>query len=302
MSQSLPPYDKPWLSHSEQLDRLIARGLIVTDRRAAEAFLAHVNYYRFSGYCLAFENTRHAFNDGCTFENVRTAYDFDLKLRDIVTDALEIVEVDVRATLAYEFGRLFGAFGHVDASSFYGRFRHAEWIESVRSEATRSKETFVEHFETRYADFPDLPIWIATETMSFGAVSKMFFGMDDRARKAVAARYGMQPNVLASVLHHLVYVRNLCAHHSRLWDRKWAITPLLPNGKAWEQPLLPRGDRLYASLLLQHRLLTGCSGVRQQVQAWRDQVLEQLNQPPPADNAYWRMGMPADWRKHPAWH
>jgi len=302
MSQTLPPYDKPWLSYAKQLDLLIARGLVVSDLSAAEAFLAHVNYYRFSGYCLAFENTRHAFNDGCTFENVRAAYDFDLKLRDIVTDALEILEVDVRATLAYEFGRLDGAFGHVDANRFLARFRHAEWLDSIRSEATRSKELFVEHFAARYADFPDLPIWIATETMSFGAVSKMFSWMNDRARKAVAIRYGMQPDVLGSVLHHLVYVRNLCAHHSRLWDRKWAITPSLPRGKAWERPLLPVGNRLFASLLLQNQLLNGCKGVRPQVQAWRDQLVQHLDQPPPVANSYWRMGMPADWRKHPAWH
>jgi abortive infection bacteriophage resistance protein len=302
MSQPLPPYKKPWLSYAEQLDRLIARGLIVADRQAAEAFLAHVNYYRLSGYCLAFEDTRHAFNDGCTFEGVRAAYDFDLKLRDIVTDALEILEVDVRATLAYEFGKLFGAFGHVDGSSFFYRFRHGEWLDSIRSEAERSKETFVEHFKVNYADFPDLPIWIATETMSFGAISRMFSGMNDRDRKAIAARYGMQPNVLASAFHHLVYVRNLCAHHSRLWDRKWAIAPLLPKGKAWEHPLIPRGDRLYASLLLQYQLMKGCRAVRQQVQAWRDQLFQQLEQPPPVANAYWRMGMPADWRKHPAWH
>jgi abortive infection bacteriophage resistance protein len=302
MRQSLPPYDKPWLSHADQLNQLMDRGLVVTDRRSAEAFFAHVNYYRFSGYCLAFENKRHAFTAGCTFEDVRAAYDFDLRLRDIVTDALEILEVDVRSTIAYEFGKRFGAFGHVEPRSFFRDFRHAEWLESVQKEAIRSTETFVKHFEAHYAEFPDLPIWIATETMSFGAVSKMYYGMDDRLRKPIATRYGMQPNVLASVLHHLVYVRNLCAHHSRLWDRKWAITPHLPNGKAWEKPLLPRGDRLYASLLLQHRLLNGCSGVHQQVQAWRDQVFEQLKQPPPADNAYWRMGMPADWREHPAWH
>lgn len=301
MSQSLPPYDKPWLSHSEQLDRLIARGLIVTDRRAAEAFLAHVNYYRFSGYCLAFENTRHAFNDGCTFEDVRAAYDFDLRLRDIVTDALEIVEVDVRATLAYEFGRLFGAFGHVNADHFHETFDHGAWLYSIRKESKRSKELFVTHFKSRYRGFPNLPIWIVTETMSFGALSKMFSAITDKVRKPVASRYGMQAEVVASVLHHLVYVRNLCAHHSRLWDRKWAITPLLPNGKAWERPLLPRGDRLYASLLLQYRLLTRCSGVRDQVQEWRDQLLAQLEQPPPVGNAYWRMGMPADWREHPVW-
>ena len=301
MSQSLPPYDKPWLSYAQQLDRLIARGLVVSDRRAAEAFLAHVNYYRFSGYCLAFENTRHAFEAGCTFENVRAAYDFDLKLRDIVTDALEILEVDVRSMLAYEFGKRHGPFGHIDNTRFFWRFPHGEWLEKIRGEAERSNEPFVDHFQNRYAGFPDLPVWIATETMSFGTVSRMFKGMNRDDQKVVAARYGMQGSDLASVLHHLVYVRNACAHHSRLWDREWAIKPALPKGKGWQPPLLPKGNRLFASLLLQNQLLNGCSGVRLQVKAWRGQLFALLEQPPPVADAYRRMGMTDDWRDHPAW-
>jgi abortive infection bacteriophage resistance protein len=301
LGQNKPPYTKPWLSYSDQLDRLIARGLVVADRRRAEAFLAHVNYYRFSGYCLAFEAKRHAFKDGCTFEDVRAAYEFDLGLRDTVTDALEILEVDIRATIAHEFGKSFGAFGHMDPASFFWRFRHSDWLESIRIEAERSKETFVEHFKARYAEFPDLPIWIATETMSFGAVSKMFQGMNRDDQKPIAKRYGIQSSDLVSALHHLVYVRNLCAHHSRLWDREWAIKPALPKGNAWQPPLLPRGDRLFASLLLQYHLLKGCSGVRPEVQAWREQVFEQLDQPPPVVDAHARMGMPTTWRNNPVW-
>lgn len=108
----LPPYKKPWLSFRDQVSRLQSRGLIVSDVQAAMDFLRHVNYYRFSGFCLAFESSRHQFSDGVTFEQVRTAYQFDRVVRDIVTEALEVVELDFRTAVAHHFGQKYGAFGH----------------------------------------------------------------------------------------------------------------------------------------------------------------------------------------------
>ena len=61
-----PPliFNKPWLSYADQLVQLVSRGLIVADTKAATTFLTHVNYYRLSGYCLAFEEARHKFQPG----------------------------------------------------------------------------------------------------------------------------------------------------------------------------------------------------------------------------------------------
>ncbi len=103
---SLPPYQKPWLSYADQVQKLIDRGLTVADPALAARFLSHVNYYRFSGYCLAFEQQqRHTFAGRVTFVQVWDAYNFDLALRDLVTEALEVIEVDLRATIAYHLGR-----------------------------------------------------------------------------------------------------------------------------------------------------------------------------------------------------
>jgi len=89
-----PSYQKPWLSYADQIALLSSRGLVIANVPAATDFLRHVSYYRFSGYCLAFEVSRHTFRPGVTFEQVQAAYEFDLALRDVVTEALEVVEVD----------------------------------------------------------------------------------------------------------------------------------------------------------------------------------------------------------------
>jgi abortive infection bacteriophage resistance protein len=296
-----PTYKKPWLSYANQVRQLASRGLVVTDEVAAQAFLAHVNYYRFSGYCLAFERERHVFREGVTFEQVRAFYHFDLALRDLVTEALEVLEVDVRTALAYNFGLKYGPFGHVDPRSFYRTFDHIEWLQRLREEADRSKEPFIEHFRNTYAEYPDLPIWIATEVLSFGALSKMYHGMLREDQREVANRYHVQTGDLAAILHHLVYVRNLCAHHLRLWDRAWAIKPSLPKGKAWQPPNLPSNDRLFSTLLLMYHLMTMCPAVRTFATQWRDRVTRHLLSLPQAPDALARVGLPQRWQEHAVW-
>ena len=295
------PYSKPWMSHADQVSRLAGRGLVVADEATAIEFLSHLNYYRFSGYCLAFEATRHQFQSGTTFEQVTRAYDFDLELRDLVTEALETVEVDLRATVAYEFGQEYGAFGHTDAANFHHHFPHRGWLERLREEAERSSELFVSHFKSTYEEFPDLPVWTVTETMSFGSLSKMIGGMHKTCLKRVARRYRLQPQTLRKTTHHFVYIRNLCAHHSRLWDRVWAIKPMLPAGKNWAPPLLPGNNRLYSTLLLLRHFMAHISAVQPFASQWQQRLLTHLAKPPSAAAPLVKMGMPVNWTEHSAW-
>jgi len=296
-----PAFNKPWLSYSDQVALLKSRGLTIADEAGVAAFLAHINYYRFSGYCLAFEQPHHQFISGTTFEQVRESYDFDRVLRDLVTEALELVELDFRTAIAHHFGGKHGPFGHVSAINYFTRFNHTDWLTKIHYEASRSHELFVQHFNANYSGFPDLPIWMLTEVMSFGSLSKMFKGMIRRDQREIAIRYGLQPTVLASWMHHLVYVRNLCAHHSRLWDRVWSIKPELPPGKTWSPPLLPGNNRLFATLLVLYFLLKRCPAIAPFDQEWKIRLHGHLDKPPKASKPLAKMGLTGNWEQHPNW-
>lgn len=298
----LPSYQKPWKSYAEQVCLLRSRGLIVGDTRAAVQFLSHVNYYRLSGYCLAFEQDRHQFLPGVTFEQIRNAYEFDRVLRDLITEALEVVEVDFRTVVAYHFGRAYGAFGHTLAGSFFRNFDQVVWLDKVHDETERSSELFVEHFRTTYREYPDLPIWAVAEILSFGGLSKMYSGMISKDQKAIACRYRIQPGDLESWLHHLVYVRNLCAHHSRVWDRIWSIKPRLPSAALWHPPYTPCNDRLFSTLLMLNQLMGRCSSVADFADEWRARIVRHLGNSPAAPDSLKKMGLTAQWHAHPFWH
>ncbi len=142
MSSQTPKasYQKPWQTHADQVARLVARGLEVPNPTFAEQFLSHVNHYRFSGYCIAFEQPRHLFPKGVTFDDVAHAYMFDTTLRDLLTEALEVLEIDVRSGIAHHFGKLHGAFGHTNSTNFHDSGKHADLMDHFREEADRSRE------------------------------------------------------------------------------------------------------------------------------------------------------------------
>jgi abortive infection bacteriophage resistance protein len=296
------PHAKPWLCVQDQLRKLAGYGLVIADTATATQFLEHINYYRFSGYGLAFEQSRHVFLPGTTFEAVRQAYEFDRALRDLVTEALEIIELDLRTTIAYWYGKTYQTFGHRLARNFHDRSAHRQWIKKLRDETRRSREAFVNHHRVKYAEFPDLPIWVATEIMSFGSLSRMYANLIKTDQKPIAARYHLQPLTLASWIHHLVYVRNLCAHHSRLWDLAWDIKPEFPPGKVWQPPSVPSNARLFASLLIQNAILRCCPAERRFAAEWRRRVEELLTRSlPTVPKVGDRMDLPTDWLQHPLW-
>ena len=143
MSKSPPllPYQKPWLSLQDQIALLQSRGMVIADAQAAIEFLQHINYCRFSLFCLPFEDSRHQFARGVTFEQVQAACEFDRNIRDLVTEALEVVELDFRTAVACHFGEHYGPFGHVTPNNFFKRFDHTKWIDRLRSDASRSLRT-----------------------------------------------------------------------------------------------------------------------------------------------------------------
>lgn len=301
-------YGKPWLSIAGQLSLLEGRGLQISDKAQAQSFLGHVGYYRFAGYCLAFEQSRHRFMPGVTFENVQLAYWFDAKLRDLFTEILELLEVDLRTTVAYAYGKKYGAFGHTTPANFHQSFgstnsrtSHNDWLSRLREEAKRSKDLFATHFRTNYREFPDLPIWVATELMSFGVLSLMISGLQKSDRKAIAQEYNLAHSVFSSLAHHLTYVRNLCAHHSRLWDRSWSVTTTLPNTAEWQPPLVPSNKRLFSTLLLLRFILKDKLHLKAEVDCWRDRVNQLLHLPSMVPQHLSKMGLTEEWQNHPYW-
>lgn len=248
---------KPWRTFADQLDLLQARGLVVDDRTAALDYLERLGYYRLSGYWYPMRAFGSAlpqaqanvarldqFLAGSRFEDVARLYVFDKRLRLLALDALERIEMAVRVDVAHLLGKrdpqayanpscLHGNFAKkriargVDA----GKTLHEVWLSKYEALLQRArKEPFVQHHLQQYGA---LPIWAAIEIWDFGLLSKLFAGMKFEDQAQIAATYAAPSGeAFAQWLRSLNFIRNVAAHHSRLWNinvvERSAVPPSWP--------------------------------------------------------------------------
>lgn len=295
-------YDKPALTVDKQITQLALRGMGFADPQRAAHYLAELNYYRLSGYWLRREadHGAHRFRPGTTFENVLADYVFDRELKLLVLDAVERLEVSVRTRWAHQLGLRHGAHAHLDSTLFKPRsqnWSHPVAVANLITGVEHSREGFICHLRTKYDELLP-PIWASVEVMSLGQISRWFAHLRHAAdRNAIATDYGMDEALLTSFLHHISVVRNICAHHARLWDRELTFKTQLPR-KHPEALVasLDHGEvgRPYNTLTLLAWLLGRISPG----QTWVRRVCGHVLQHPPAAEV---MGFPADFRSRPIW-
>jgi abortive infection bacteriophage resistance protein len=295
-------YSKPALSIDQQIAQLQRRGMIFGDPQLAAHYLRELNYYRLSGYWLRREadHAIHQFQLGTRFEDVLADYVFDRELKLLVLDAVERIEVSVRTHWAHELSLRHGPHAHLDSTLF--RKRSQNWsrpdaVASLINGVERSRERFIKHLRATYDELLP-PIWAVVEVMSLGQISRWFDNLCHAAdRNAIAAGYGLDETLLTSFLHHISVVRNICAHHGRLWDRELPFRAQLPRkrpaGLAWSLNRDTAGHT-YNTLTILGWLLARVSPG----QSWVRRVGDHVVSHPPAREL---MGFPADFRQRPAW-
>jgi abortive infection bacteriophage resistance protein len=294
-------YRKPPLTLEAQADLLIGRGMS-GDRDLMIERLSTVSYYRLSGYSFPFRNPdSETFRPGTTFEAVWRRYTFDRNLRLLVLDAIERIEVAARALLAHHHSLVHGPFAYAEdgtSLSFDSSDEREKFLEHLRQEKERSREQFVRHFNVRYGD-PYLPVWMATEIMSFGTMLTFYRAARPTVKARVAEPFSVPELVFTSWLLTLNTVRNICAHHGRLWNRELGVKPKIPRREmhpAWHAPYKIPNNRVFGVLTL-CRYCLDCISPRSGWAGRFDTLLDEY-----ADVPLAAMGMPANWKVHAIWN
>ncbi|MDD2963136.1 MAG: Abi family protein [Bacteroidales bacterium] len=228
------PYSKTALTYEDQLRQLKLRGLIVEDQQKALHLLEVISYYRLSGYWypLLSDKLNHRFKQNATFEAAFSIYKFDRELRLLVLRELEKIEVAIRAKMIYILSHRLTPFWYLDSSNFLSQHKHSSALEKMKAEYHRSDEEFVQSFRNKYSD-PMPPSWMMFEVSSFGTLSTLYSNLKVfREKREIAKYFGLSDVVFSSWLHSIVYLRNICAHHTRLWNREMQIQPAIPRNSS----------------------------------------------------------------------
>lgn len=314
-------YSKPYLTIPQQIALLQSRGLHISNHAKAEHYLAKIGYYRLSGYWYILRKRTHSpegepivvddFAEGASLDDVHDLYVFDKHLRLFLLDVIERIEVALRVDVSLQLGR-HDPYAYLKPSFVHARYLapeeggtqscYDEWLGKYRKAFADKREDFVLHFKGKYPT-SEMPIWMATELWDFGMLSRYFAALKDEYTIPIANQYGVPSvRVIASWLRGISVVRNISAHHSRLWNRTLhKISYPYDDEVPLLQPMVENvaKNRLFAiACILQYfmKYLSPAS-------LWGDRFIDLIDEHFPASPRILpeMMGMPEGWQSWPLW-
>ncbi len=310
-------FDKPALSPDQHLDTLRRRGLVIPDETRARRYLGNISYYRLSAYTRPFYRPGqpdHVFRDGANFDEVLSLYVFDRELRLVLLDAIERLEVALRAQLGNTLAEHYGPHGYLDARLFDTRYDHDWLMNRLDGEVrTREVESFLTHYRSKYtAAPPQPPIWMAVELLTFKEVSTLFAHLRQaRDTQRIEAHFGWKFPLLKSWFRSLSDLRNVCAHHARVWNREFGSRPEMPRKIPARWPAVPEAiatgafERPAQTLNPRRRLYLQVVVIETLMQVvcpenrWAERLVHLLDCHPQVSRSH--MGFPTHWDSEAFW-
>ena len=297
------------------LAHLASRGMIFRDQTRALRQLSRVGYYRLAAYWYPFRrdvvdpsDQTDTFIDGTDFEEVHSFYIFDKDLRNFLNDPIERVEVAIRAALAEVIGKR-DSVGHRNEKLMHwpksNRLSFQKWLEQQDRHFARSNSDFAQHFRKKYSALHP-PIWIAKEVWDWGLAAHLVNGLRGTLSDEVANYFSVSTgDLIGSWVKTLNTLRNDCAHHSRVWNRGYSLSPRLPGpGQVPElahlQSLTPQQiNRVYTQIVI---LLYLCKNLYPETRM-HERLAEFIENRSPKSNLIGlkSAGFPEDWRSNIIW-
>ncbi|UUX59879.1 Abi family protein [Glutamicibacter halophytocola] len=232
---------KKWIDLDAQVQRHIDRGLQLgtTSRRQFALFLYSSNYYRVSGYGRCFYDAgSDTYKAGTSAGQLMDIYDHDRAVRNMVLDGIGVVEPTLRSRVAYHVAQVLGADDGYLCEDFYlpstpepdGQDANAlsRWSAEVRNrdlvlssfrELRDRDEIFIRH-HIQKGD--PVPFWAIIEVVSMGTFSRFLRALrDKRLLLPVTKSLNLEDErKFLQAVQNLAFLRNIAAHHGRIWNRR----------------------------------------------------------------------------------
>ena len=296
-------YNKPNKTSEQLVENLIAKGLIINDKKKIINYVRNIGYFRLKAYFHPlYQEPKHKklFKPDASFDKLMNMYRFDRKLRILLFNEIEKIEIAFRSTIvSIVSGVLKDNFWMTERRYFKSEHHFNTSLALIQSEYEKSKEEFIIHFKHKYSDsHPYPPAWMIAEILPLGNLCHIFMNlMSSKAKKKVAKYFGLQEPSFASWMLVLGNLRNMCCHHSRTWNRELAINTANPQVTAFPWIDISKTNRkriYYRICMIQYLLFTVSPNSR-----FKGKLKKLIEKYPTVDIA--AVGFPSDWEDEPLW-
>ncbi|WP_299547131.1 Abi family protein [Seonamhaeicola sp.] len=310
-------YSKLPKTFENQVKLLKDRGLSIPNEEKAEKILTYISYNRLSNYWYPMLKTpkeEELFKSGASFETIFKLYQFDSELRAITFQAIEQIEIAVRTQTIYHLSHHYkSGFWYQKKEPFRNFPNYIQFLSKVTKNLQETKQEFILKYQRKYIQYLP-PSWKSFELLTFTNLLSILKNIKDNKQLIpISKSLGIHHSLLISWLDNLIYIRNICAHHGRLWNIILTIKPewlKSPKGNwvdKWENNYDPTGHtlenvdendkilKIYASICV----ILYCLQFINPYNKYKKQLLELINKYPEVD--LYHMGFPEDWKNQSLW-
>ena len=297
----MPKFNKTNRTADDLIVVLKRKGLSIADEAKSINYIRNIGYYRLKAYFYPLYQEpkhKHMFKVDATFDKVMNMYRFDRKLRLLLFNEIEKIEVAFRSIIVNTVNEELGdVFWMTEKKYFKNESHFYSSLNLIQSEYEKSKEEFIIHFKNKYSD-PYPPSWMIAEILPLGNLCHIFMNLRSlKVKKRIAKYFGLQEPVFSSWMLVLGNLRNMCCHHSRTWNRELAINTANPNKVSypWIDINKTNPKRIYYRISMIQYLLFTISPNNN----FKDKLKRLTGKYPTIDIT--AIGFPTDWEDEPLW-
>jgi abortive infection bacteriophage resistance protein len=295
-------YTKTCTLPQDLIPLLKQRGLIIPDEQNAIGYLTNIGYFRLSAYLyplLKEPKAEHLYKDGATFNMALDMYRFDRKLRILLFNEIEKIEVAIRSAMNNLISSgLDDVFWMTDSNNFNHSAIFEKTTDIIRLETGKTKEEFIVHFKNKYSN-PYPPAWMIAEIIPLGALYNIFNNLRSKSlKKKIATSFGLSLPAFTSWILILSNLRNLCGHHVRVWNKEISLVATDPQQHAYpwiDSATIDRKRIYYRICIIKYLLFTVSPN-----NTFTQKLNSLLAECPTVDIR--AMGFPAAWQTEPLWN
>jgi abortive infection bacteriophage resistance protein len=320
------PYTKAPLTSAAIVAKLQQQGLAVSNPATVGALLERISYFRVRGYLFPYFDlvgsspVLKAFKAGANIEQALQMYGFDEGLRALIFDLMPQLEIALRTVLDSVMSHTAGHCFWYLQPQWFAKGKHPTHVISTLNGAfCKSAEKYADHYRDTYYNeqsgmFKNMPpFWVISELSTFGQIKDFFENLKEDASpfpattlpkstvldKMAQRRFGAKHfRDLAKWVHMLRDVRNVCAHHGRLWNKNFLAPPSIQSfvSKPFP-PVAGSTNSIYAALVVV-RIMCKAIGISDSI---KPELTRLFSQFPEAALHKVSMGMPLDWDADSVW-
>ncbi|RYI35372.1 MAG: Abi family protein [Acetobacteraceae bacterium] len=217
------PFNKPHTSPADRVRHLTDKGLVVRRPNVAARKFEAIGYERLRIYFLSRrDQPNKMFRPGTTYNDILQLYECDARLRELTFKAVGRFELAFRNLIAEALINRYGSHPYFERAAFASAKDHNQAVSQLIKTFDGSKDERARHYRQTY-DKPALPpIWTLKEFLTFGGAARLYAALDGPVRQDVAKACGVpRLPVFDNWVTCFVDLRNCCAHHDRLFNRRF---------------------------------------------------------------------------------